>query len=785
MTNIATKLWKLKTAEEYKINGKLYKAGGSVRSAHALNQKKQVVLTTPTLSLMSALNNKQTDKFVSIIKSTGGDIYAEFVNFVDKETYLINIVANAAGMYNVLHYNKNNNKYEEMPPQKVLDPEHSVLRRCWFLKILTSELQDEIEAIESIINGGFVSDEELGTVHDAWYYNHKNDMDIISSNLLAVSQLTESEDLMEKYFSQKSKSNLVWCSGKKKTVKKKAAKKDLFKNLELEGDWTDAEKDLIPNVPFSATEKIKMSALQLKNGTVSHLEYGPTGTGKSTNCKIICKLLGLPVKSVINCTNGLDQYILGKYVPKGTEFEFITSPIVDAVRNGGAVIFEEINFGDPRNLIFLNSLLDDRGFITLDNGEKVERHPNFRFFATMNPGYSGTCELNLALKRRFGSKYYVPQLPDENLAELLEKEGVSDKNMQKEMITLFHKIAQKIEEEGREERVSPRALRNWASEIRNGISFKTAAKNTILNVAKDDIPFRNFILDMISAISETQVGDTADDDGYAINRMNYTLTPDEIEDIMNLNDFAMSDELSSVARALSTGSVSFIQYGPTGTGKSTNCDILSRELGLPVKAVINCTNALDQYVLGKYVPQGEGFVFRESGFTDAIRNGGIVVLEEINGGNPKYLSFLNSLLDDNAFIDLDNGVKVKRHPDFRLFATMNPGYAGTCDMNPALYDRFEIGMFVEEPDLQTISDRLAVACPKLDNDDINAIVAVYSEIKKYIDDNYREEHISFADILEWAKFVENTEDLASAAEFTIVNIAMEDEEFRKYITKLI
>lgn len=62
-----------------------------------------------------------------------------------------------------------------------------------------------------------------------------------------------------------------------------------------------------------------------------------------------------------------------------------------------AVLFEEINFAKPQYLAFLNSLLDDNGFVRLDNGEVIKRHKNFRFFAKMNIGYFGTKELNKSL----------------------------------------------------------------------------------------------------------------------------------------------------------------------------------------------------------------------------------------------------------------------------------------------------------------------------------------------------------------------------------------------------
>ena len=87
----------------------------------------------------------------------------------------------------------------------------------------------------------------------------------------------------------------------------------------------------------------------------------------------------MPILETINCTENLDEYVLGKYIPQGDKIIFLESFLTKAIRDGGAVVFEEINFAKPHYLAFLNSLLDDNGFVRLDSGEIVKRHQNFRF----------------------------------------------------------------------------------------------------------------------------------------------------------------------------------------------------------------------------------------------------------------------------------------------------------------------------------------------------------------------------------------------------------------------
>ena len=73
------------------------------------------------------------------------------------------------------------------------------------------------------------------------------------------------------------------------------------------------------------------------------------------------------------------------------------------MKNGEWLLMDEINASSPETLFILHSLLDDDRSIQLkeNRGEIIEPHKDFRFFASMNPNYSGTKELNKALLSRF------------------------------------------------------------------------------------------------------------------------------------------------------------------------------------------------------------------------------------------------------------------------------------------------------------------------------------------------------------------------------------------------
>lgn len=258
-------------------------------------------------------------------------------------------------------------------------------------------------------------------------------------------------------------------------------------------------KTYIPSLgeEFLLPEGLRDLCNALTNGDVlSVLFHGPAGTGKTMSCKLVAQEIGLPILETINCTENLDEFVLGKYIPKDDKIVFMESYVTKAIRDGGAVVFEEINFAKPQYLAFLNSLLDDNGFVRLDNGEVVHRNKNFRFFATMNLGYFGTKELNQALFNRFNAIIEIAELSDEAIGRMLRIRIPECSPFVDKMLAVYHKIKKKIEAEELEIVISPRNLENWARMAKYEGYIK-AAEKTIIPIAKSDRVIENSIRGII------------------------------------------------------------------------------------------------------------------------------------------------------------------------------------------------------------------------------------------------------------------------------------------------
>ena len=96
---------------------------------------------------------------------------------------------------------------------------------------------------------------------------------------------------------------------------------------------------------------------------------------------------------------------------------------------------------------------------------------------------------------------------------------------------------------------------------------------------------------------------------------------------------------------------------------------------------------------GKFVSDGHGgFAWIDGPVTDVVRNGGVLLLDEVNFINPKIYTNLYSLTDGRRTITLldHHGETIEAHKDLTIFATMNPDYIGTTPLNFAFRNRFDI-----------------------------------------------------------------------------------------------
>lgn len=346
-----------------------------------------------------------------------------------------------------------------------------------FMVLLGREIDEDTEyrtVMENFVDGPVA--DVFVNLHEDFYQNHKMDEYELEYKDLS--------DVETRGWHSWAESYAIIRENKAAAVEKTEGPLHKFS----EEVFSEEQKTLIPNLSseFVLPENLFSVCNAVSTGDLlAVLFHGPAGTGKTISCKLVAQTVGLPIMETINCTENLDEFILGKYIPQNDKILFKESYVTKAIRDGGAVVFEEINFAKPQYLAFLNSLLDDNGFVRLDNGEVVKRNPNFRFFATMNMGYFGTKELNQALYNRFSAIIEVAALSDEAIVLMLTTRVPECTPMVEKILGVYRKIKKKIEAEELDVVISPRNLENW-TRLAKYDGYVKAAEKTMIPIAKCD-----------------------------------------------------------------------------------------------------------------------------------------------------------------------------------------------------------------------------------------------------------------------------------------------------------
>ncbi|MDA0999449.1 MAG: MoxR family ATPase [bacterium] len=136
--------------------------------------------------------------------------------------------------------------------------------------------------------------------------------------------------------------------------------------------------------------------------------------------------------------------------------------------------------------------------------------------------------------------------------------------------------------------------------------------------------------------------------------------------------------------------------GETGVGKTLSVRHLAHMTHNGFRRVnLNGMTTVDEFV-GKLMINEKGTYWVNGILIEAMEAGDWLLIDEINACLPEIAFCLHSLLDDDRMIVLSeyDGRIVRPHPNFRLFASMNPHedrrYGGTKPLNEALLDRFPV-----------------------------------------------------------------------------------------------
>lgn len=158
---------------------------------------------------------------------------------------------------------------------------------------------------------------------------------------------------------------------------------------------------------------------KLVENNIPVLLTGEAGSGKTTLAKQVAEALKLVFHSISMTRQTTLSHILGFVSVNGTYIPSTLRKCFDEDGDGGLMLFDEIDAGDPNVLLCLNTI--ENGYISFPDG-LIKCHPNFRIAATANPQdqhnhYTGRSKLDAATLDRY-------DIIDVDRDDLLEEELV-------------------------------------------------------------------------------------------------------------------------------------------------------------------------------------------------------------------------------------------------------------------------------------------------------------------------------------------------------------------------
>lgn len=417
-------------------------------------------------------------------------------------------------------------------------------------------------------------------------------------------------------------------------------------------------------------------------------------------------------------------------------FKFVDGALVEALKLGKWILFDEMNLASQESLETLSGLLDgpESSILLLEKGDSslVPRHEQFRIFACINDSTDvGKRELPIGFRTRFTEIYsHMPDIyPDDVLLIVEGYLGAVEckpKILASDIVKLYFdfKTAAKgslVDGSGRSPIITLRTLSR-------SFQFYILAADAF---GVDRALYEGFVLFFVSSLSREcqtvgsailqryfsyvvkmpgpkQLANTILVEGFPLDLANESVVPATFV-LTN----SVKGHLRKIARASLTRRFPVLLEGPTSSGKTSIVQYLANVTGHEFVRINNHEHTDLQEYIGSYVVNAEGkLVFEEGALVKAARTGQWIVLDELNLAPTDVLEAINRLLDDNRELFIaETQTVVKAHPHFMLFATQNPSgiYGGRKELSRAFRNRF-VEIFIDDMPEDELSELLHQRC---------------------------------------------------------------------------
>eukprot|EP00477_Mikrocytos_mackini_P002172 GAHX01002388.1.p1 GENE.GAHX01002388.1~~GAHX01002388.1.p1 ORF type:complete len:3172 (-),score=674.57 GAHX01002388.1:36-9551(-) len=491
---------------------------------------------------------------------------------------------------------------------------------------------------------------------------------------------------------------------------------------------------------FIITENIKNKINEVgrvvKTNKYPILLEGETSAGKTS---IVQHLSVQQKQPLFKINNHIDSDIndyFGGYSLNSGNVVFSEGNFIKCVKNGDWVLLDELNLAPSDFLESLNRLLDNNRTLTHpDTNEVIKAHQNFLLFSTINPSsndYLGRNKLSDAFKSRFITIYYE-SLSDKDITEILTKQYSLPSSFSSYLVAVKNKInllhlnlhafgcSNKV---GFRElsRISKRTPKTWYELI----LFTFRIMSSKLETSKD----RTTIFSILNNEAKVKLDyknniETNDIDDMVIKSFDREQS-DKIKAFLERKGFVTTKQTLKLFHLILSSyynKEAVLLTGPTSKGKTSICLLIAEFINKEL-LTINChadTESSD--FIGRTKPIKENFVWKDGILTKALKEGHVLLIDEINMADTSVIERINSVFDtppNLSIYESSKNEKVKIHNECFLIATMNPsGDFGKKELSLPLRNRFREIYFDWKIDQEFIDKLIDI---KIENNNTKIIV---------------------------------------------------------------
>lgn len=237
-----------------------------------------------------------------------------------------------------------------------------------------------------------------------------------------------------------------------------------------------------------------------RNNGLPLLLKGPTGCGKTRFVEHMAAKSGRKLYTVA-CHDDLSAAdLIGRYLLKGGETEWVDGPLTRAVREGAICYLDEVVEARKDVTVVIHPLTDNRRMLVIDRtGEELAASPAFMLVASYNPGYQNVLKrLKPSTRQRFLAITFDFPEPEAEIAVVAAESGLDAARIAP-LVRLGSRI-RALSGMDLEEGASTRLLIYAATLMAGGMSVLNAIDAAIVEPLSDDADTQAALHDLVSTV---------------------------------------------------------------------------------------------------------------------------------------------------------------------------------------------------------------------------------------------------------------------------------------------